>query len=658
MKIFSLELRNFRQYKGDKRIEFGTSDGSVTIIQGDNGVGKTNLLNAITWCLYGIEKHLSKISQEQFINPMNKRAIDQTNIDGLVEMKVKIWLGDSIPEYVIQRTRRGYKMSENHVNYDPKDEFQVLWLANERDMKPVSSQPNYFVNMLLPESIHDFFFFDGEKLDDFFKADSKKNVRDSILNVAQIGLIDNALAHLDSVSDDIRRDSKGLSYNAEDISSKIDGVQKANNMIDEDLKKLEANESSVHTEIARIETKLRESPVEKAKELQSERDRLKRQEEEFQEKLDKMIDESIKHLVSKAPLVYAQQAIRKTAQLIDEKYKKGDLPAKIKEPFLKEILSSNECICGTDISPNTPTRAKVERLLKVAKFSRIEEVVNNGKFSINNMLNQIGKFDDERLDLGREISKVERQIRYSQESQKEISTQLDKIDIEEVARLEAERKKLDKRRSELLIQIGEKRNDRKNAGNYIKQLRTEYDKEITKRDRYSNLMKKLSLCDKSYGILKQIKDQLVGQVRTTIEKKTQEYFLNLIWKKETFVNVLIDENYNISVIHEGGWDALSVLSAGERQVLALSFMAALREAAGVDAPLIIDTPLGRISGEPKENIAELLPRYLHRTQVILFVTDQEYTPQVRNKLSKYIEKEYQLIFDEKNQETIVMPYVK
>jgi len=54
-----LELENYRQYR-EQKIEFSTGeDGKrITIIEGANGAGKTNILNAVTWCLYGIEQHI------------------------------------------------------------------------------------------------------------------------------------------------------------------------------------------------------------------------------------------------------------------------------------------------------------------------------------------------------------------------------------------------------------------------------------------------------------------------------------------------------------------------------------------------------------------------------------------------------------------------
>ena len=110
------------------------------------------------------------------------------------------------------------------------------------------------------------------------------------------------------------------------------------------------------------------------------------------------------------------------------------------------------------------------------------------------------------------------------------------------------------------------------------------------------------------------------------------------------------------VINQYGRDSLGSLSAGERQVLALSFLAALREVSGFEAPIIIDTPLGRISKDPRENIARLLPQFLGETQTTMFVTDQEYTQSVRKLLSTHVGKEYRLEFDEALTQTEVVDY--
>jgi DNA sulfur modification protein DndD len=88
------------------------------------------------------------------------------------------------------------------------------------------------------------------------------------------------------------------------------------------------------------------------------------------------------------------------------------------------------------------------------------------------------------------------------------------------------------------------------------------------------------------------------------------------------------------------------LSAGERQVLALSFVAALNNVSGFDAPLVIDTPLGRISKEPRARIAKSIPSCFPDRQVILLMTDEEYTEPVRDALSESVSKEFRIQFNE------------
>jgi len=144
------------------------------------------------------------------------------------------------------------------------------------------------------------------------------------------------------------------------------------------------------------------------------------------------------------------------------------------------------------------------------------------------------------------------------------------------------------------------------------------------------------------------------EIRTKVEQKTKEYFFNLHWKGEEFGDVKINENYEIELVGQYGAPKLGTLSAGERQILALSFMAALSGVSGFDAPVIIDTPLGRISGEPKEKISMSLPRYLKDSQLTLLITDQEYTPVVRNHMKERIGKELELRYDENEMRTDVV----
>ncbi len=654
--MLSVDLKNYRQYRGEQSIKFGASEKkNFTIIQGPNGSGKTNLLNAITWCLYGTEPHLSGISKEKSLGPMNLTALKQLGPNKTLDMWVRIELGESRSEYQITRFLRAYKRPDGEVIFSsPPENPKVIYLEG-RDWK-VHTQPAYLISYLLPEAISGFFFFDGEHLDDFFKAESRKLVERALLDVSQINLMIKANGRLEDVRNQIQRDARGLSPQAGIILGQITAYKESLSEIQKSLDEFEQQASETIGRIREIDAHLKEIPREGVTNLQGEREVLASDIDELDEDR-KFEEEKIMDLIiSVGPCIYGIEALNKTIGEIEKKYRSGELPPKIREQYVNDLLKSGKCICGTDISKRGPHQASVRRHLQVALFSQIDEEIREGKFELGNLKKPVQRFANDADELGKRISKQKDEIRRKQERLKEISTILAKYDVDEIQRLEGDRIQLDKLRDDLNKKIGSIETQIENTTSTISSRENDYKKELRKSEKHSILRQKIDLCEKATLTLDTIRQELIDETRKTIERKTKEYFLNLIWKKETFVDVKIDENYSVSVLHKGGWDALATLSAGERQVLALSFMAALKEVSGFDVPVIIDTPLGRISKQPKDNIAECLPKYLARTQVVMLMTDQEYTDSVRSRMMSRIGEELQLTYDEQADETRVSPY--
>ena len=54
MKFEKIVLKNFMRYKGENTIEFSClPNKNVTVVLGDNTVGKTTIAQAFRFCLYG-----------------------------------------------------------------------------------------------------------------------------------------------------------------------------------------------------------------------------------------------------------------------------------------------------------------------------------------------------------------------------------------------------------------------------------------------------------------------------------------------------------------------------------------------------------------------------------------------------------------------------
>src|SRR5690349_12500740 len=71
MKLLDLTMYNFMPYGGEHRIKFPTDPSrNVAVVFGDNMRGKTSLLNAIRWCLYGyaLGRHLKMLDLAHIVN--------------------------------------------------------------------------------------------------------------------------------------------------------------------------------------------------------------------------------------------------------------------------------------------------------------------------------------------------------------------------------------------------------------------------------------------------------------------------------------------------------------------------------------------------------------------------------------------------------------
>jgi len=167
---------------------------------------------------------------------------------------------------------------------------------------------------------------------------------------------------------------------------------------------------------------------------------------------------------------------------------------------------------------------------------------------------------------------------------------------------------------------------------------------LSKKEKHKELVAKPEFLEDAIYNVVQIRETVLGEIRDEAESKVEQYFNQLIWKDEEY-EIKLEEDYTIRVYDEFGMDKIGSLSAGEKQVLALSFMSALTSISGFEAPIVIDTPLGRISGEPRNRIAQNLPEYIEDTQLTFLMTDSEYTTQVASRLKDDISNEYELQAD-------------
>ncbi|VVB99055.1 Chromosome partition protein Smc [uncultured archaeon] len=651
MIITTLELENYRPYRDTQAINFSTDEEkNFTVIEGVNGAGKTQILNAITWCLYGKEEHF-RSEKDKKRGILNDHV--RSNLGNGQRTKARVTLkGKDTDGKAIQFERSVVFHKDQHGNFfEEAPEFYCFKMLG-KDMEPISS-PGFMINRILPEGVRNFFIFDGEKLDEFFREENAEKVKQAISDVSQLTLLDATIDHLEKTLDGIRTSIKGQTPQVDLLNEKIGLFSASIETMKQEKIGKEKDLEEVRKKVRELDDKLRKTDVQAVTKSQTDRDSLAGLLSSTENDIERE-NEHVRNIVIAAlPALVCRDAIDFTLKKIGEKRTKGELPPRIRRTFVSELLENGECICGTDISKDGERRKKISQLIKEIDLSEISEYINDGNYELKNTLDKIIPVQQELDEAGKRLTELEGREKKYKEQLAELSASLKGLNIEEIRNNEFLREQYESQRESLSGEISVLQTKITTATGNLDLARKELEVEIKKSDRNAGVAIQIKVGEDALDLLRNSRKNSIDKIRMTIEEKTKKYFLSLIWKKETYTEVTIDENYNMSVINSLGSECLGTLSAGERQVLALSFMAALREVSGFEAPIIIDTPLGRISKAPKEKIAELLPKYLKKSQVTLLVTDEEYTPPVKQKLSKSVGKEYVLEYVEKESKTYV-----
>lgn len=139
-----------------------------------------------------------------------------------------------------------------------------------------------------------------------------------------------------------------------------------------------------------------------------------------------------------------------------------------------------------------------------------------------------------------------------------------------------------------------------------------------------------------------------------IEALILDSLQTLVRKEKLVREVRIDpETCALELLtHDGRPLRPRTLSAGERQLLAVSLLAGLARASGRLLPVVIDTPLGRLDRDHRHRLIErYIPQASH--QVIVLSTDTEITSDALSHLGSSVSHMIKLDFDRETRSTVV-----
>ena len=161
MRIKRLSIENYKsfQFKTDINFPLGGGHNAIFLIGGMNGAGKSSIMEAVTYCLYGCKS-------EEIFRSINRKERAKQNTYVAFELTMD---ADDGSELIVKRSWTA------GVVDDPRPKDLVEKLVVIQDGKRVSVQSNDiwndYLKATIPQSITQFFFFDGEKIQEIASDD-------------------------------------------------------------------------------------------------------------------------------------------------------------------------------------------------------------------------------------------------------------------------------------------------------------------------------------------------------------------------------------------------------------------------------------------------------------------------------------------------------
>ncbi len=648
MKLRRLAVNNFRCFYGESEIRFASEKKNITVIHGENGAGKTALLNAFKWVLYA-EAATGIQSTDQIVS---RRAIYEARPGEVVNAFVELEFEHNERRYFIRREVHATIGTDpkSTRTYDPEVTLRICDPDGEwREENRVAE----VVGRVLPQDLCGYFFFAGElqQIVEFTPV-KQEQIAKASKKLLGVEILDRADKHLFNARKELEKQLRevGDSQTRELIDEKEELQAKIEREEAQELE-IETNVEKLDGQNAYIEDNLRQ--LEEVRELQERRDQLNEDLRKRNEALKEHSANIKKILSSSAHNVFLAAPIKNFEELCDELRKRGELPAGIKKQFVSDLLENGKCICGANLTEGSAHKRAVEGWLDKAGLVDVEETairIGGGIAQLSHelprFLNLLDSRQSHRQSDREEVARIEGEL-------DEISDQLKSSPKEKIASLEKRKNDLKVQRDKLNMKRGVLNASIKNARDRQDEIDNELDKQQAKKESQRIAKARVDAATDARKRIVKIRELMEEDFRSDLQERVSKLFQEI---SPTPYVVRIAENYSLQLFDSDAATALPTAgSTGERQVLSLAFIGSIIELTreyqkrrgalpGPDSshfPMVMDSPFGTLSMY-RHAIAEHMPRLAD--QVVLMASPSQWRGDVERSMTGRAGQQYVLCY--------------
>lgn len=675
MFLEQLTLENFLSYFDRNEIKFSQM---TTLIIGQNNTGKSKLFDAINFAIYGRVYDTQKESwteDERDISTLilNKHKINEVLKGNLqtIESGVSVIVKNVPDKNILLKIERSYSYKFTNGKYEYNSKKISISEIDEFDGRTnpfLGTDAQEKIKSYFPDSIKDFFLFQGEAASKIMRLQRGGNFRRTVKEIARLELFEKAKDYAEKYAETINRSiqiklgkGKKAKNEHERLSLEIDNLK-------EQKESFQKKKDEADSQIAKYKETLEKNEEELSK--------LKEFEEYFRDKEDlernrKRINEEIKLIDSEKSSIAEESVFYKVKEKIfsfkdfySKLEKKGEVPPSIPQFEIKKALDCCRCtICNSDLSEGTEGRKFAEKRLSKGDTDKLGNYLRQLNYSVGDMSDEIKRIPTKLSELIERKRKNETRKSNLKKDEEALAEKLDSINpaeeknsAEKVQHINEVKQTIN--RYSMLLKNAERESNVNDGSirfleNQISKKRKDIeslvieDKEIDNDDKV-----RISYSSKLSQIMKKLFEVANDTAYKQVEQRANEFYKGMTHENAAIVgDIKIDlQTSEIYTVDENGSQILNI-NQGNRISIQLAVIAGIltvaQEQFGIQYPFVTDAPVSHLGGDNKLSTIKTMVEAFDQSIIIIkddTSTKNKANDEIRKFIneSSYIEVAYEL----------------
>ena len=649
MRLLRARFANFRLLR-DLELDFRLSDAKkLIVLRAENESGKTTILNALQWGLYGDEA-LPRGRGTYRLHPIDWDLSEGKRVDVSVEIEFERTILHPTRSGTTDLATEQYRLIRTTTDTVSRDSWvpgqthALLFLLTPTGDEPIAP-PEAKIRELLPAELREVFFTDGDRALSFIEADvtaqtKQAKVRSAIRNLLGLDVLEDARQRVKKAYSAVNSKVRAQISDSQlqEATGQIAQLENDVEAYQQQAQDAELQFNEFDEESAGVERRIEELIARGG----GDRQRLAGQLETTNTSL-RRVDQQIKSAAADHSKLFSSLELTRDLMapslasgfaFLNELRGRGDIPNST-IPVLQDLLSAETCICGEQLegksSDATHRREHIQELIDRARFNDAGKSIatnlyfassdlqpprldNNSWVALyNEMAGKREEYDLTRRDMGTLQASLDVQLQ-----------QVPDTDIDEVRRhrkfCRERRDHFNALRIRCRQQFGQATQDLSNARNRREAL-------LRRHEVGQLLVAELEAASDLEAVLNSTYTRLTHEELQKVSSNMNSMFLEMIVADSQQSAIIkraeITEQFEIMVYgsEDRPLNPEVDLNGASRRALTLAFILALTRVSEVEAPNVIDTPLGMMSGHVKESV--LTTAIKESSQLILFLTKSE-----------------------------------